>query len=90
MTNNRIVSSYLDGFNGSDEILLVGPMPADRLAITEPVIFVDGGSNRREKTIGNLLGRAADRGTLIRDLRRLDRHPMFADKCAVVRSERRK
>ena len=56
MTNNRIVSSYLDGFNGSDEILLVGPMPADRLAITEPVIFVDGGSNRREKTIGLSVG----------------------------------
>lgn len=47
---------YLNQFPDHDQIHLVGPLAEAGLRIREPVIFVDGGSQRREGGIGITVG----------------------------------
>ncbi len=47
---------YLNQFNEDERVLLVGPLNTDISEITEPVIFVDGGSNWRQYGIGISIG----------------------------------
>lgn len=54
MQNNP--SEYLERFSDSGSIMLVGPLADAELEIIEPVIFVDGGSTRREHNIGLSVG----------------------------------
>ena len=57
VVNDMIIAEqYLSGFEHSAELLLIGPMPSIRVSITEPVIFVDGGSNIREGNTGITVG----------------------------------
>jgi len=49
-------SEYLAQHDNSGRIMLVGPFAESTLDIVEPVIFVDGGSIRRENDIGLSVG----------------------------------
>ena len=53
---HKSFSDYLQQHSDCDRIMLVGPLADSRLDIVEPVIFVDGGSNRRENNIGLSVG----------------------------------
>ena len=48
--------NYLDQFRDRQQIALVGPLASQLPALSDPVIFVDGGSNRREGGIGIAVG----------------------------------
>ena len=51
-----ITDRYLDQFDPLSSVTLVGPMANRIEQLTEPVIFVDGGSNWREGKVGVSVG----------------------------------